>query len=247
MPGREPISGHAGEEQFAATRWSVVLQAARGSTQAGAAAAMAELCRVYWYPLYAFVRRCGQESHEAEDLTQEFFARLLAKDYLAGVDPAKGKFRSFLLAALKHFLADEWDRSRAQKRGGGQMIVPLDRVRADTRYGQEPAHDLTPEKLYERQWALTVLEQVLARLREEYVAGEKSELFDGLEKLSMGGETAETYAQAGAKLKMSENAVKVACHRLRRRFRQRLWEEIARTVASPGEVDEEIHYLLRCL
>ena len=247
MPGREPITGHAGDEQFAATRWTMVLQAAGGAAQPRAAEAMAELCRVYWYPLYAFIRRRGHESHEAEDLTQEFFARLLTKDYLAAVDPAKGKFRSFLLVALKHFLADQWDRSQAQKRGGGRIIVPLDRVCADTRYGREPAHDLTAEKLYERQWALTVLEQVLARLRGEFLAEGKAVLFDGLEGFLVRGETSKTYAQAGSELGMTESAVKKAVHRLRRHFRRLLREEIAHTVASAEEIDEEIHYLLRCL
>ena len=207
---------------------------------------MAELCRIYWYPLYAYVRRRNYETHEAEDLTQEFFARLLAKNYLADVDRRKGKFRAFLLAAMKHFLADEWDRSRAQKRGGGKVIVPLDGAYADSRYSREPAHDLTPEKLYERQWAIAVLQQVLARLRTEFVAEKKSLLFDGLEPFLM-GDSAMTHAQAAAELGMTENAVKKAVHRLRRRFRQRLREEIAHTVTGPEEIDEEIHYLMGCL
>ena len=152
----------AGSPDFSATHWSVVLSAARGSETPQAVAAMAELCRLYWYPLYAYVRRRNHDAHEAEDLTQEFFARLLAKNYLADVDRRKGKFRAFLLAAMKHFLADEWDRSRAQKRGGGKTIVPLDGAGADSRYSREPSQDLTPEKLYERQWAIAVLQQVLA-------------------------------------------------------------------------------------
>jgi RNA polymerase sigma-70 factor (ECF subfamily) len=201
---------------------------------------MAELCRIYWYPLYAFVRRRGHHSHEAEDLTQEFFVRLLAKDYLASVDPGKGKFRAFLLAAMKHFLADQWDRSRAQKRGGGQVIVPLDG--ADARYSREPAHDLTPERLYERQWAIAVLQRVLARLREESRAEGKALLFDRLEPY-LAGEATTTYAPVAAELGLNDKAV----HSLRRRFRQRLREEIAHTVESPDEIDEEIHYLLRCL
>jgi len=231
---------------FAATHWSVVLSAARGSETPRAAAAMAELCRIYWYPLYAYVRRRGYDTHEAEDLTQEYFARLLAKNYLADVDRRKGKFRAFLLAAMKHFLADEWDRSRAQKRGGGKTIVPLDGAYADSRYSREPAHDLTPEKLYERQWAIAVLQQVLARLRTEFVAEEKATLFDRLEPFLM-GDSATTQAQAAAELGMTENAVKKAVHRLRRRFRQELRDEIAHTVASPEEIDEEIQYLMRCL
>jgi len=231
---------------FAATHWSVVLSAARGSETPRAAAAMAELCRVYWYPLYAYVRRRNYDTHEAEDLTQEFFARLLAKNYLANVDRRKGKFRAFLLAAMKHFLSDEWDRSRAQKRGGGRAIVPLDAADADSRYSREPAHDLTPEKLFERQWAIAVLQQVLARLRTEFAAENKARLFDRLEPFLM-GDSAATHAQAAAELGMTENAVKKAVHRLRRRFRQQLREEIAHTVASPEEIDEEIQYLMRCL
>jgi RNA polymerase sigma factor (sigma-70 family) len=247
MPGKEILTGRAGGGQFALTRWTMVLRAARGGPHAEAAAAMAELCQVYWYPLYAFVRRGGHDTHEAEDLTQEFFARLLASDCLGSVDPDKGRFRSFLLASLKHFLANEWDRGRAQKRGGGRVIVPLDGLRAEARYALEPGHNLTPERLYERQWALAVLDSALGRLREEYVAAGKAVVFDGCREFLMGGETSQTYAQVGEKLGMKEGAVKVAFHRLRRRFRTQLRDEIAQTVATPEEIDEEIHYLLRCL
>ena len=246
MPEQMSPSGSSDAAGFAATHWTLVLSAARGSETPRAAAAMAELCRSYWYPLYAYVRRRNIDAHEAEDLTQEFFVRLIAKNYLADVDRRKGKFRAFLLAAIKHFLADEWDRSRAQKRGGGRVLVSLDGADADIRYRREPAHDLTPEKLYERQWAIAVLQKVLARLREEFLAEGKAMLFDRLEPF-LAGERATTHAQAAAELKMTENAVKKAVHRLRRRFRQGLREEIAHTVASPEEIDEEIHYLLRCL
>ncbi len=246
MPEQLSPSGSLDAAGFAATHWTIVLSAARGSETPRAAAAMAELCRTYWYPLYAYVRRRNYDAHEAEDLIQEFFVRLIAKNYLADVDRQKGKFRAFLLAAMKHFLADEWDRSRALKRGGGQVIVPLDGVDADTRYSREPAHDLTAEKLHERQWAIAVLQKVLARLREEFLVEGKTGLFDRLEAFLMGG-AATTHAQAAAELGLTENAVKKAVHRLRRRFRQRLREEIAHTVESPDEIDEEIHYLLRCL
>jgi RNA polymerase sigma-70 factor (ECF subfamily) len=205
------------------------------------------LCRLYWYPLYAYVRRRGHGAQDAEDLTQEFFARVLAKDYLASVDRSKGKFRSFLLASLKHFLANEWDRSHAQKRGGGQVILPLDGASAETRYGLEPAHDVTPEKLFERQWAITVLEQVMVRLKREFVAGEKADIFDVLKPFLAGDETSATYAQVAAKLGMTEGAVKVAVHRMRRRYRGLLREEIAQTVATPEEIADEIRCLLRCL
>jgi RNA polymerase sigma-70 factor (ECF subfamily) len=209
---------------------------------------MAELCRVYWYPLYAYVRRGGYDIHEAEDLTQEFFLRLLAKNCLAGVDRQKGKFRAFLLASLKHFLANQWDRSQAQKRGGSQTIIPLDTLNAESRYRLEPAHELTPERLFERQWALTVLEQVLARLQAEFfVLHEEQAAFGVLKQYLTGSGASATYAQAAAKLGMTEGAVKVAVHRLRRRYRKLLREEIAQTVAGPEEIDDEIRYLLSCL
>ncbi len=163
-----------------------MLAARRGNVSHTAAEALAELCRIYWYPLYAYVRRRGYDTHQAEDLTQEFFLRLLAKNYLAGVDRRKGKFRAFLLASLKHFLANEWDRCQAQKRGGGQVIVPLDAIRAEGRYRLEPAHNLTPEKLFEQQWAITVLEQVLARLQAEFAAEGKEALIRSTEAVSNG-------------------------------------------------------------
>jgi len=207
---------------------------------------MAELCSIYWYPLYAFVRRSGHEAHEAEDLTQEFFARLLAKHYLTDVAPEKGRFRSFLLASMKHFLANEYDRANALKRGGGRQAIALDALRADSRYGMEPADELTPERLFERGWALAVLEQVLTRLEtEQSVAGKASQFGTLKGFLTGGGEGG--YAEAGERLGMSAGAVKVAVHRLRRRYRELLREEIAHTVAEPAEIDEEIRYLLSCL
>jgi RNA polymerase sigma factor (sigma-70 family) len=233
---------------FAATRWTLVLAAARGSVSPSAAEAMAELCHIYWYPLYAYVRRRGYDAHEAEDLTQEFFLRLLAKNYLAAVDREKGKFRAFLLASLKHFLANEWDRAQAQRRGGGQVVIRLDTLDAESRYRLEPWHDLTPEKLFERQWALTVLEQVLRRLEAETLALDgKQAVFGRLKQFLTGGREVASYAQVAAELEMTEGAVKAAVHRLRRRYRQLLREEIAQTVAGPEEVDDEIRYLRSCL
>jgi RNA polymerase sigma-70 factor (ECF subfamily) len=232
---------------FAATRWTMVFAAADGNASPRAAEAMAELCRAYWYPLYAFVRRRGHDTHEAEDLTQEFFLRLLAKNYLADVERGKGKFRAFLLAALKHFLANEWDRSQTQKRGGGQVFCALDAACAENRYQREPSHDLTPEKLFERHWALTVLEQVLVRLQAEFVTEGRQTLFDMLKQSLTGGQPSPRYAEVAAALGMSEGAVKVAAHRLRRRYRQLLRAEIAQTVAGPEEIDDEIRYLLACL
>jgi RNA polymerase sigma factor (sigma-70 family) len=233
------------DADFTATRWTLVLSAAKGTHTPRAAAAMAELCAVYWYPLYAFIRRRGHDAHEAEDLTQEFFARLLAKHYLADVVPEKGKFRSFLLAAVKHFLANEYDRMHAQKRGAGQRVIALDALQADSRWRLEPADELTPEKLFERGWAEAVLGQVLARLEAEMAADGKASLFHVLKRFLTGG-GAGTYAEVGVELGMSAGAVKVAVHRLRRRYRQLLREEIAHTVADPSEIDDEIRYLLSC-
>ncbi|MCU0979011.1 MAG: sigma-70 family RNA polymerase sigma factor [Pirellulaceae bacterium] len=231
---------------FAATRWTVVLAAAKGRDSPAAADAMAELCRDYWYPLYAFIRRRGYESHQAEDLTQEFFARLLDKDVLAGVDREKGKFRAFLLAAVKHFLANERDRAQAQKRGGGRAVIAWESLDAEARYRLEPADELTPEKLFERRWALALLDQVLSRLQGEFDEGGKTRQFDALKGALTGGLEG-TYAAIAERLGMSEVAVKVAVHRLRRRYRELLREEIAHTVADPAEIDEEIRHLLDCL
>jgi RNA polymerase sigma factor (sigma-70 family) len=208
---------------------------------------MAELCGIYWYPLYAFARRRGHDQHEAEDLTQEFFARLLAKDYLADVDREKGKFRAFLLAAMKHFLANQWDHSQALKRGGGKRIVPLDAPTAENRYRREPSHNLTPEKLFERQWALSVLDQVLVRLQAQFDAEGHQAVFAGLKRFLTAGRESVHYADVAGELGMTEGAVKVAVHRMRRRYRQLLRDEVAQTVASPEEIDDEIQYLLSCL
>jgi RNA polymerase sigma-70 factor (ECF subfamily) len=246
MPGRTPTTGRSDAAGFAATRWTLVL-AARGDVSPRASEAMAELCRVYWYPLYAYLRRRGYDTHDSEDLTQEFFLRLLDKNYLAGVDREKGKFRAFLLASLKHFLANQWDRSQAQKRGGRQVLIPLDALSAESRYRLEPAHNLTPERLFERQWAITVLDRVLALLQAEFAAEGKQTLFETLKPFLTGSGQPAGYAQVAADLGMTEAAVKVAVHRLRRRYRQRLRDEIAQTVASPEEIDEEIQYLLACL
>ena len=240
-------SGVSDAAGFAATRWTLVLAAARGNVTPRAAEAMAELCRLYWYPLYAYVRRRGYDTHEAEDLTQEFFLRLLAKNYLIGVDRQKGKFRAFLLTAVRHFLANEWDRTQTQKRGGGRTLLSIDTADAENRYRLEPSHDLTPEKLFERRWALTVLDHVLARLQAELTAEGKQPLFDRLRTFLTGGRDQGGYAAAAAQLEMTEAAVKTVVHRLRRRYRQLLRDEIAQTVATPEEIDDEIQYLLACL
>jgi RNA polymerase sigma-70 factor (ECF subfamily) len=205
------------------------------------------LCRAYWYPLYAFVRRQGVTPEDAQDLTQAFFERLIEKNFLADVQREKGRFRSFLLAALKHFLANEWDKSRAQKRGGGAVHVPIDTASDETRYGLEPAHLDTPEKLFERRWAITLLDRVLERLRDEHVKAGKAEWFEQLKPCLTAEKAALGYAELGARVGLSEGAVKVAVHRLRQRYRELLRSEIAETVDSPGEVDEELRHLFTAL
>ncbi|NLE37726.1 MAG: sigma-70 family RNA polymerase sigma factor [Pirellulaceae bacterium] len=232
-------------ERFATTRWTMVLCAGGGQSPESRAA-LAVLCESYWFPLYAFVRRAGHSVDDAQDLTQEFFARLLAQPLLERADREKGKFRTFLLAAMKHFLADQWDRARAQKRGGGRAVVSFDAMDAEARYRLEPADDLTPERIFERQWALALLEHVLSRLESEMASDGRSPLFDAL-KDTLGGGRSATHAAIAAELGMTEGAVKVAAHRLRRRYRTLLREEIAQTVAGPDEVGDEIRYLLSCL
>jgi RNA polymerase sigma-70 factor (ECF subfamily) len=241
-PGPTSESRHAGGRSFATTHWSIVLAAAHES-RPDAQAALTTLCETYWYPLYAYVRRCGYESHDAEDLTQEFFARLLDKDYLASVDRSKGEFRHFLLASLRHFLANERDWSRARKRGGGRAVLSLDRGEAETSYRLEPSHELTPEKDFDRQWALTLLRQVMGSLEAEHVASGTKRLFEGLSGFLTEAEGSCLHAEVARNMGMTEGAVKVAVHRLRRRYRQLLREQIAQTVASPEEVDEEIRHL----
>ena len=231
---------------FATTHWSVIVNA-RAADSSVARQAMEKLCQTYWYPLYAFVRRQGRAPHDAQDLTQEFFARLLEKNYLDDVRRERGKFRSFLLASMKHFLANEWDRARAQKRGGAHPHVPIDTQSAETRYGLEPAHDQTPEKLFERRWALTLLDNVLTRLREEFVASGKAEQFDQLKVALTADKRAVPHAELGARLGMSQGAVKVAVHRLRAHYREVLRAEIANTVSSPADVEEEIRHLFAAL
>jgi RNA polymerase sigma-70 factor (ECF subfamily) len=227
---------------FATTHWSVVLAAGR-SADAQAAAALEQLCRTYWYPLYAYVRRQGHHPEDAQDLTQAFFANLLTKDFLDGVGPEKGRFRSFLLACLKHFLVDEWEKARTAKRGGNCPALPLDMEKAEERYRLEARVEANPESLFERRWALELLDRALDRLRHEAVASAKAQVFDELQACLLGERLAETYAQVGSRLGMSETAVKVTVHRLRERYRDLLREEIARTVTHPSEIEEEMRYL----
>jgi DNA-directed RNA polymerase specialized sigma24 family protein len=231
---------------FATTHWSVVL-AAGGKTSPGAVAALERLCGTYWYPLYAFVRREGYDVESAKDLTQGFFARFLEKNYLGQTQREKGKFRSFLLASLKHFLADERDKAGAQKRGGGMTFVSFDDSTGEDRYRLEPVDVMNAEKLFERRWALTLLDQARERLQAEYVKIGKSELYDRIKIFEAGEKNAPPYADVAAELGLSESAVKSAVFRMRQRYRELVREEVANTVDSPAEIDEEIRYLIRVI
>jgi len=234
------------EAWFATTHWSVVL-AARGKDAADSLEALEKLCRAYWYPLYAYVRRLGHAPADAQDLTQEFFARLLARDYLRAADPQKGHFRTFLLVALKRFLANEWRRARTDKRGGRVTHLPLDTELAEHLYQTEPAADLPADRIYERRWALTLLDRTMARLRGEFTAAGKAGEFDRLKGFLTADKTSFNYAAAAADLGVSEGAARVAVHRLRRRFREVFRQEVAQTVATAEDVDEELRHLLAAL
>jgi RNA polymerase sigma factor (sigma-70 family) len=242
-----PHSDGFGAAQFGQTHWSVVLSAAGRQNPSQAAESLEKLCSLYWRPLYAFIRRQGESPHDAQDLTQEFFLRLLKKDWLNSVDQNKGRFRSFLLAALKHFLSNERDKARAQKRGGGQSPLLLDFADAETNIGFQPADDQTPEKAFEKRWALTLLEQSLARLRKEYSDRGRQEIFEQLKTTLTEGRSDVAYAKLSAGLGMSEASVKMAVHRLRQRYREVLRAEIAETVARESEVEDELREVFRAL
>lgn len=231
---------------FVTTQWSVVLAASRSDTTK-AQAALEKLCLAYWYPLYAYVRRRGHPAPDAQDLTQAFFARLLERHWVSAADRERGRFRTFLLTAMSRFLADEWDKTRAQKRGGGVRHVPIQLDAAETRYGHEPADPCTPEQVYERRWALTLLDTVLQRLRAEYEDAGRGELFAGLNSSLVGGRESQPYAELATKLDMNEGAVKVAVHRLRKRYRKLLRAEIAETMTATEDVDQELRHLFAVL
>ena len=241
----EPKNASAGGI-FATTHWTAVLVAGRGDSRQ-ATVALEELCRAYWYPLYAYVRRQGHSREDAEDLTQGFFARLLEKNYLEGITADKGKFRAFLLIAIKRFMANEWDRANRQKRGGGERPLSLDWEDADSRYQINPADQLSPDKLYDRAWAMTALEKVIIRLRDENTADGKAAHYDRLKPFLMVGSNDIPYAAAGAALGLSEGAVRVAVHRMRRRYRELLREEITQTLSDPAQADEEMQALFSAL
>jgi RNA polymerase sigma-70 factor (ECF subfamily) len=226
--------------QFPTTRWSLII-ATRQQRTTQARDALAHLCAIYWYPLYAFARRRCARIEDAQDLTQGFFACVLEKDYVKDFDTERGRFRAFLLAAFRHFIANERDRERTQKRGGGQVQISLDMQDAERRYLLDPGHDLTPEKLYERRWAMALLDKALERLAKE---SHRLRHFDRLRVFLTSDPPDASYGELACELGMSEGALKVAIHRLRRNFREVVRAEIADTVASPKEVKEEMQYLL---
>jgi RNA polymerase sigma-70 factor (ECF subfamily) len=235
------------QQQFKTTRWSLVLAAQQGSTPE-AHAALSTLCQLYWYPLYAFIRRQGHGPEDAHDLAQGFFTRMLEKRPFAGADQKRGRFRSWLLGALQHYLSNVRDAERALKRGGGQNPLSLDSVAAENQYRfLEPVDELTPERLFERQWALALLERVLALVREEYVRRGKEPLFDVLKGTLQGEASESSYEELAARLGCRPGTLKVAAHRLRRSYRRLLREEIAQTVDSPEDIEDELRNLLAAL
>jgi RNA polymerase sigma factor (sigma-70 family) len=237
---------HAGPAQFTTTHWSVVLAAKEGENEQ-ADQALAQLCTCYWYPLYAFVRRRGLNHHDAEDLTQEFFHRLLDRNYLSAVDYRKGRFRTFLLMALERFMANEWRRGRTQKRGGKIIFLSIDELAAENRYALEPASQLSPEKIYDQNFALALLERTLLKLGCEFEASGKGEKFQRLKCfLTTEGEQS-SYAELAVKLNLTEAALKMTVSRLRDRYGELLREEVASTVSSTEEVDGELNALLSSL
>jgi RNA polymerase sigma-70 factor (ECF subfamily) len=241
--------GHSEDQPaplFLTTHWSVVLAAGHGDTTR-AADALAHLCQAYWYPLYAYARRRGSSPHDAQDLTQEFFARLLEGNWVAQADQQRGRFRSFLLSAMKHFTANEWNKAQTQKRGGGRSILSLNDDSAEHRYRLEPAEQATPESLFERGWALTLLNGVLARLEEEYRREGNQAWMEAMRPALTSDRGNLNYAEIAAKLGLTETAARVAVHRLRHRYRQLIRAEVASTVATPEEVEAEMHHLFQVL
>ena len=228
--------------QFASTRWSLVAAAGQRDLPESEAA-LASLCGLYWYPLYAYARRRLPTIEDAQDLTQEFFLRLQEKDYLRQADRKRGRFRSFLLTTFKHFLAKEQERANAQKRGGGRKPLPLDFQSGECRFQREPSHQATAETLYERSWALTLLQLALARLREEQTAAGKERQFECLKETLTGEDAPRPHAELAAELDMSRQAIKVTVHRLRRRYGELLRAEIAQTVTTAEEVEDELRDL----
>jgi RNA polymerase sigma-70 factor (ECF subfamily) len=242
----EQQTAEAAPRIFATTHWSVVLAAGEGASEASHCA-LEKLCAAYWYPIYVYVRRRGYGPEDAQDLTQEFFAQLIAKEHLRLADSNKGKFRSFLLATLNFFLAREWSRAHRQKRGGHHRFISLDEQMAQERYPFEPRDSASPERLFQRQWALTVLKQTMKALENECAENGKAILFEQVKQLLSRERDGVSYAAISQHLSMTEGAVRVAVHRLRQRYGELLRAEISQTVRSHGEVEEEVQCLLRAL
>ena len=242
----EELVSQTGARRFETTHWSVV-QRAGDSQSPQAAVALESLCRAYWYPLYAFVRASGHGAEEARDLTQEFFARLLEKKWLADADPQRGRFRTFLLTAMKHFLTNEWHHAQAAKRGGGVESIALDALDAEERYALEPRDHATPEALFQRRWAATLIARGQDRLRDEMIAAGEGEHFAALEPALAGERTAQSYQEIAARFGATENTVKSWVLRMRRRFRTLLLDEIAQTLTEGQNPEEELPELLAAL
>jgi len=232
---------------FATTRWSLVLAAASGTPSSASRDALATLCETYWYPLYAYLRSRGERPEDAEDLTQAFFARLVEKETIEHADPARGRFRSFLLASLKHFAANARDHTAAAKRGGGVALIPLTFEDGEDRFLREPSIDETPERIFDRRWAQALLARALARLDREMIQHGKREDFVVLRRYLLGDAPQLSYGDAAIQLGASAGSIKVAVHRMRRRFRDLVRDEIAQTVDSPEEVDDELRHLFESL
>jgi RNA polymerase sigma factor (sigma-70 family) len=237
-----PDGSDTGAARFGTTHWSLVLKAGRGADEA-----LLKLCKIYWPPLYAYTRRRGHGFHEAQDLTQGFFAHILENRAFERVAPHKGRFRSFLLVSLKHFLDSEWHKQQTLKRGGQQVFISWDELKPEDRELVEPADQWTPEKAFNRRWALMLLERVMEQLRKECAAARKEELFEKLREYLTGDKHGKSYQEIATELNMSEGAVKVTVHRLRRRFGELVREQVDRTVASPEEIDDEIRQLFAAL
>jgi DNA-directed RNA polymerase specialized sigma24 family protein len=234
------------DRQFMTTRWSLVLVAGRRSSP-DSRQALEALCHAYWYPLYAYVRRRVADVNEAQDLTQAFFAELLAKNYVGAADVERGRFRAFLLTALKHFLSKEWEKAMAQKRGGQKVVIPLDFETVNSRAIVQPAAGLTAEQIYDREWAIALLDRTMQRLETEFAEEGKQGQFEALKGLLIGQAEGTTYSDCAAKLGLTEAAVKMRAHRMRRRYRELLRAEIGETVSGPDEIDDEISKLFATL
>jgi|ERR1022692_206671 RNA polymerase sigma-70 factor (ECF subfamily) len=232
--------------QFTTTHWSVVLAAGHSSVP-GAQEALETLCRTYWYPLYVYVRRQGNSPEDAQDVTQDFFSRLLEKNYLAKADPERGKFRTFLLRSLKNFLVNEWKRAGRLKRGGGVEFISIDTNAAEDRFAAEAPEEANPDAAYETRWAVTLVEKVLSTLRQEFNAADKARLFEELKGIIWGDKCLASYAEIAGQLNLSEGSVKVAVHRLRQRFCELLRAEVAHTVVRPEDIDAELRHLISVL